>query len=99
MAQKAKARSVMVLPHPHRWGVQWPCTRFSLLIVFHHPILYYVRCERSDGEASVSSLRIPDEIALLKRRVVVAEDLLEAAAKALQQASVEVSPAVLRIST
>lgn len=62
-------------------------------------VLFFVRYVRSDGEAGVSSLRISDEIALLKRRVAVTEDLLEAAAKALQQASIEVCPAVLRIST
>ena len=41
------------------------------------------------------SLPILDEIAVLKRRVAVAEGLLEAAAKALQQVSIEVCTVIL----
>eukprot|EP00752_Nemacystus_decipiens_P009407 g8410.t1 len=60
----------------------------SMLLVQLGDIANLIGCERSDGDA-ISSLDVTDTIALLKRRLSAAEDLLEATALGLQKTAIE----------
>ncbi|CAM9609020.1 unnamed protein product [Ectocarpus sp. 4 AP-2014] len=60
----------------------------TALVVALRDIAELIGCDRV-GEAAVSSLSILDKIAVLKRQLATAEDVLEATAQALQQTAVE----------
>ncbi|CAM9141858.1 unnamed protein product [Ectocarpus sp. 6 AP-2014] len=60
----------------------------TALVVALRDIAELIGCDRV-GEAAVSSLSILDKIAVVKRQLATAEDVLEATAQALRQTAVE----------